>query len=269
MSEPMDEAAVEARVGQNRWFWLMLLLTGPRRDHDEATADAIQVEHLRHLFELEAEGRLTLFGPVLDAGDLRGIGVLTVPTREEAEVLMAQDPAVVSGRLRVEIHPWFTRPGSALPATGAERPDGEASGGTPVRELRLVVTAADYDAALTFYRDVLGLSERADFSSPEGRVTLLEAGRATLELTDPGNAALVDRVEVGRRVAGHIRVAFEVDDAASATAALVDAGATLLAGPRLTPWGSRNARLEGPAGLQLTLFEEPRSGATEPASGES
>jgi hypothetical protein len=24
----------------------------------------------------------------------------------------------------------------------------------------------------------------------------------------------------------------------------------------LTPWNSRNARLEGPAGLQLTLFQE-------------
>ena len=54
-----------------------------------------------------------------------------------------------------------------------------------VSELRLVVTAADYDEALRFYRDVLGLPERAAFSSPGGRVTILEAGRATLELADP------------------------------------------------------------------------------------
>ena len=51
-----------------------------------------------------------------------------------------------------------------------------------VREMRLVVTADDYDEALRFYRDVLGLRERAAYSSPGGRVVILEAGRATLEI---------------------------------------------------------------------------------------
>jgi catechol 2,3-dioxygenase-like lactoylglutathione lyase family enzyme len=68
-----------------------------------------------------------------------------------------------------------------------------------VRELRLVVTAPDYEEALRFYRDVLGLPERAAYSSPGGRVTILEAGRATLELADPPHAAYIDEVEVGRR----------------------------------------------------------------------
>jgi lactoylglutathione lyase len=125
-----------------------------------------------------------------------------------------------------------------------------------VAELRLVVTAPDYDEALRFYRDVLGLTERAAYSSPGGRVTILDAGRATLELADPPHAAFIDDVEVGRRVAGHIRVAFQVSDAAAATAALAGAGATVVAEPVRTPWQSLNARLEGPAGLQLTLFTE-------------
>jgi lactoylglutathione lyase len=118
-----------------------------------------------------------------------------------------------------------------------------------VTELRLVVTAADYDQALRFYRDVLGLPERAAYSSPGGRVTILEAGRATLELADPPHAAYIDDVEVGRRAAGHIRVAFEVGDTAAAAARLAAAGATTIAGLTPTPWQSLNARLEGPAGL--------------------
>ncbi|MET9458778.1 VOC family protein [Streptomyces canus] len=126
----------------------------------------------------------------------------------------------------------------------------------PVRELRLVVTAEDYDEALRFYRDVLGLPERAAFSSPDGRVTILEAGRATLELTDPNHAAFIDEVEVGRRVAGHIRVAFEVDDSAFTTARLEQAGAEVVAEPTRTPWNSLNSRLEAPGSLQLTLFTE-------------
>ena len=125
-----------------------------------------------------------------------------------------------------------------------------------VLEMRLVVTAPDYAAALAFYRDVLGMPEIGVFDSPGGQVTILDAGRATLELGDPGHVAYVDEVEVGRRVAGHVRVAFQVADADAATAAAVAAGAELIANPTETPWRSLNSRLEGPAGLQLTLFEE-------------
>jgi predicted enzyme related to lactoylglutathione lyase len=125
-----------------------------------------------------------------------------------------------------------------------------------VRQLRVVVTADDYDAAVTFYRDVLGLVPEAAYESADGRVTILDAGRATLEIADPEQAEFIDRVEVGRRVAGHIRVAFEVADSAAATVRLAAAGARVLAEPVRTPWNSLNARLEGPAGLQLTLFEE-------------
>lgn len=125
-----------------------------------------------------------------------------------------------------------------------------------VRQMRLVVTAPDYDEALTFYRDILGLPELAAFAVAGGRVAILDAGRATLEITDPIHAAYIDEVEVGRRVAGHIRVAFEVDDSATVTDRLTAAGARLIAAPTETPWRSRNARLEGPGGLQLTLFQE-------------
>ncbi|MGH2416917.1 MAG: VOC family protein [Candidatus Limnocylindria bacterium] len=122
--------------------------------------------------------------------------------------------------------------------------------------MRLVVTAEDYDAAITFYRDVLGLPEVGSFAAEGGRVTILDAGRATLELTDPIHAAYIDRVEVGERVAGHVRVAFEVEDTEAATARLTSGGARLIAAPVVTPWNSLNARLDGRAGLQLTLFEE-------------
>lgn len=129
---------------------------------------------------------------------------------------------------------------------------------TTVDEMRLVVTAPDYDDAVGFYRDVLGLAQLADYSSPNGRVILLDGGRATIELVDQDQAAFIDEVEVGRRVAGHIRVAFEVDDSAALTKTLALSGANLLAAPRRTPWNSLNARLEAPAGLQLTLFTELR-----------
>ncbi len=123
-----------------------------------------------------------------------------------------------------------------------------------VHELRLVVTVDDYDAAVAFYRDALGLPERGAFGSPDGRVMILEAGVATLELADRGHAAYIDELEVGRRVAGQIRVAFGVPDAETATRRLEAAGATVIAEPAPTPWGSLNSRLDAPGDLQLTLF---------------
>ena len=124
-----------------------------------------------------------------------------------------------------------------------------------VVEMRLVVTATDYAAAVAFYRDTLGLPQLAAFDDGAGHVVILDAGRATLELSDVAHAEHIDRVEVGRRVAGHIRVAFGVADAAAATRLLTDAGATLIAPPTPTPWRSLNSRLEAPGGLQLTLFQ--------------
>jgi lactoylglutathione lyase len=126
-----------------------------------------------------------------------------------------------------------------------------------VRELRFVLTVDDYDAALHFYRDVLGLDAEAAYEAPNGgRVTLLGAGRATVELADAAQADYIDEVEVGRRVAGRIRVAFEVTDAEAATRRLADAGAEIIAEPTRTPWTSLNARLTTPDGLQITLFQE-------------
>ena len=128
-----------------------------------------------------------------------------------------------------------------------------------VREMRLVVTATDFAEAVHFYRDVLGLPERASYSSPDGEVVILEAGRATLEIADPAQAEFIDRVEVGRRVAGHIRVAFHVADSAEMARLLAQNGATMLADATLTPWQDLNARLEAPAGLQVTLFSDASS----------
>ncbi|WP_433428901.1 VOC family protein [Nonomuraea sp. CA-141351] len=130
----------------------------------------------------------------------------------------------------------------------------------PVRQLRLVVEAEDYEAAVAFYRDVLGLPEQAAFSSGDGaRVAILDAGRATLEIANPAQKKMIDEVEVGRQVAPKIRVAFEVDDARGTTERLVSAGASEVAPPTVTPWESLNSRLDAPAGLHITVFQELRT----------
>lgn len=125
----------------------------------------------------------------------------------------------------------------------------------PVHELRVAVTASDHEAAVAFYRDALGLPQVADWTSADGKVVVLDGGRATLELIDESQAEYIDRVEVGRRVAGQVRIALEVDDSAAVAERARMNGAVLLGkGPVDTPWGDRNVRLSAPADLQLTLF---------------
>ena len=123
-----------------------------------------------------------------------------------------------------------------------------------VTELRVALTVTDFEQAVAFYRDTLGLEQIEDWSSDEGKVILLAAGRATLELLDGNQAAIVDRIEAGRRVAGTVRLALEVTDSGETAQRLVAGGATAIAEPITTPWGDRNARVESPDGMQLTLF---------------
>ena len=123
--------------------------------------------------------------------------------------------------------------------------------------MRLVVEAEDYDEAVRFYRDVLGLPEELAVGGPDGaHVTILSAGRATLEIANPAQKRYIDAVEVGRDVAPKYRLAFEVDDSAEVTNRVIEGRATLIAPPTETPWRSLNSRLEAPGGIQLTLFQE-------------
>lgn len=121
----------------------------------------------------------------------------------------------------------------------------------------VVVEAEDYEAAVAFYRDALGLVQQEEYQDGDARVVILGAGRATLEIVNPAQKALIDDVEVRRQVAPRIRVAFEVGDAAGATRTLAGAGARVVAPATTTPWRSVNSRLDAPAGLHITLFQEP------------
>ncbi len=128
-----------------------------------------------------------------------------------------------------------------------------------VTELRLVVTTDDYDTALDFFRDVLGLTVAANYDTESGRATLLEAVRARLELFDARQAAYIDDVEVGRRVAGHIRIAFEVDDTVASTEAAVR---------RCDPHRSADAHTVGIAELQARGSGELAAHALQRGAGQ-
>jgi catechol 2,3-dioxygenase-like lactoylglutathione lyase family enzyme len=124
-----------------------------------------------------------------------------------------------------------------------------------VHELRVALTAEDYERTLAFYRDGLGMPLMETWEEEAGgRGAVLDAGRATLEVLSVPHAEMVDRIEVGEPVGARVRVALEVDDSAEIAKKLLAAGADLVGGPVVTPWAHRNVRLRDPDGMQLTLF---------------
>lgn len=126
---------------------------------------------------------------------------------------------------------------------------------SPVFELRVALTTADYERMVRFYREGLGLEPAEIWTDEQGQALIFEMGKATLEIFDEGHAAAVDQIEAGRRTSGHIRFALEVPNLQAAMDRLLAHGATLVHPPVVTPWGHHNVRLQDPDGMQITLFQ--------------
>ena len=95
-------------------YFMVFLKKGPHRDQDSLEVEKIQQAHLDNITKLAKSGKLNVAGPFLDDGDLRGIFVFDVPTLEEAKNLTETDPAIKSGRLSYEIHPFMTQQGASF-----------------------------------------------------------------------------------------------------------------------------------------------------------
>ena len=126
----------------------------------------------------------------------------------------------------------------------------------PILELRVALTAADYERIISFYEDALGLEPAALWTNESGRAVIYELGRGTLEVFDEGHAASIDQIEAGERLSGQIRFALEVPDLDAALERIRARGiVTTIHEPVITPWRHYNARLTSPDGMQITLFQ--------------
>ena len=128
----------------------------------------------------------------------------------------------------------------------------------PPLQLRLIIETDDFDEAVRFYRDVLGMPEQPAFATDgDDRVSILHAGTATIELATRTHVRAIDAIENAPTVDGPtLRIALEVTDTDQAVAASRESGSEVLAPPTETPFKTINARIQGPAGWQVTFFQE-------------
>jgi uncharacterized protein YciI len=110
---PATGASEKGPLGYEMSHYVVAFLyRGPSWSAEETPESAkIQEAHLANIQRLADEKKLLLAGPFTDGGDLRGLFVLDVPTVDEAKALCDTDPAVRAGRLRVELHPWYSAKG--------------------------------------------------------------------------------------------------------------------------------------------------------------
>lgn len=106
---------IHNRIASGKQFCVRLYKAGPNRNQPPDEAENIQKEHLRYLWQLRAEGKLLLSGPIMDDAELQGIAIFETTDKEEVKRLCEADPAVKAGRLVYEIYHWFGLPGDCLP----------------------------------------------------------------------------------------------------------------------------------------------------------
>jgi uncharacterized protein len=108
---------------QIRQYWFVMLMKGPNRTQDSATAAKIQQGHMANINRLYYEGKLKVAGPFGDGGNWQGIFIFDASaegckTKEQMELLLKTDPAIANGRLVYELKPWYTAStGSFVPGS--------------------------------------------------------------------------------------------------------------------------------------------------------
>jgi uncharacterized protein len=89
-------------------YQMVLISKGPNSGKvDPATSTKLGEGHMANIQKMAKAGKLSLAGPFADKGDLRGIFIMDVATKEEAERLCQDDPAIQAGVFQVEIKPWW------------------------------------------------------------------------------------------------------------------------------------------------------------------
>ena len=108
----VDEDSGDTIIMQQ--YFIAFLKRGPIRSKTKEEADSLQTLHLAHLARMYELGFADISGPFGDDGDIRGITIYNTPTLEMADSLANMDPAVKSGRLVIEMHPWWAAKGFPL-----------------------------------------------------------------------------------------------------------------------------------------------------------
>ena len=107
--------SVMAKVAKGKMYTLVFLKSGKKIPTKNEAAQQMQINHLVNLFNMEQEGKISIFGPVMNDTKLRGIIVFNSTDKEYIKRELGNDPYIKAGYLKFELLDWFSIPGQRIP----------------------------------------------------------------------------------------------------------------------------------------------------------
>ncbi|MBW2462650.1 MAG: hypothetical protein JRH11_13455 [Deltaproteobacteria bacterium] len=110
LNAPALRAGDTEKARAFRSLQFVLLVANPDAEKiPDAEVLRYQKLHRAHLKAMSEEGKMLVAGPFSDQADptLRGLCLYDVGSIEEARRLAEADPAVVAGRMRVQVMTWW------------------------------------------------------------------------------------------------------------------------------------------------------------------
>jgi uncharacterized protein len=105
------DSLLARKVGADEYgmktYYFVFLKRGHVSITDSLKRQKIQNGHLKNNMRLASENKMILAGPFLDDQEIRGIFIFNASSRKDVEEWLKTDPAIKSGILSVEIHPWY------------------------------------------------------------------------------------------------------------------------------------------------------------------
>lgn len=90
-------------------FHMAILKKGPKWSATRTKeTEQMHQAHMEYALSLLESGKAIAAGPLTDDGEIRGIYIFRAPSAEEAKAWVNADPAVTSGHLIAEMHPWWS-----------------------------------------------------------------------------------------------------------------------------------------------------------------
>ena len=106
------DARMAKKLGADEYgmksYMLVILKTGTNTTADKQTLDSLFRGHMNNIQRLSDQGKLIVAGPIRkNANNYRGIFILDVKTKEEAQLLLRDDPTISEKVLDAEFYDWY------------------------------------------------------------------------------------------------------------------------------------------------------------------
>ena len=110
----VTQEQIQKELGKGKPYIVAILRRGKKFITDKAQAEAMRAKHFAHLFQLRAEGKVTVIFGTRENGEIRTIELFQSPDKAEVERLVKGDPAVEAEHFSFELLQMTGLPGDTV-----------------------------------------------------------------------------------------------------------------------------------------------------------